>query len=106
MHCKLFQADCYLDRYCMKISGATTDIFGYRQEVAIRGCPWVSLLANFEEGCTQSAIAVAGAGLVEGTVCLCRDHLCNGGERSANLNSVAAILSSAVSSFIMRKWNT
>ena len=82
------------------------DIFGYRQEVAIRGCPWVSLLANFEEGCTQSAIAVAGAGLVEGTVCLCRDHLCNGGERTSNFNSPAAVLSLAFSSFLIRKWNT
>lgn len=90
----------------MKISGSTTDIFGYRQEVAIRGCPWVSLLANFEEGCTQSAVAVAGAGLVEGTVCLCRDHLCNGGQPTTNFNSFAALLSSVLSYFSVRKWNT
>ncbi len=62
----------------MQVTGRTTDIFGYRQEVSFRGCPWVSVLATFEEGCTESAIAVAGAGVVEGIFCLCRDHLCNG----------------------------
>jgi hypothetical protein len=41
---------------CLQISGTTTDIFGYRREVSIRGCPWVSLLTRPEEGCTGTAL--------------------------------------------------
>eukprot|EP00093_Oithona_nana_P011514 11514.XXX_685852_684879_1 [CDS] Oithona nana genome sequencing. len=72
-----FEQDCYLDRYCMKISGITQDIFGYRREVSIRGCPIVSLFTRLEEGCTGTSLTVAGLGLVEGVVCFCNGHLCN-----------------------------
>ena len=69
-----------------QISGITQDIFGYRREVSVRGCPIVSLFTRLEEGCTGTSLTVAGLGLVEGVVCFCNGHLCN---NSPSLSSPA-----------------
>ena len=42
--------------FFLQISGITTDVFGYRREVSIRGCPWVSLLTRPEVGCTGTSL--------------------------------------------------
>ena len=67
-----------LSKSCFsKISGITEDIFGYRREVSIRGCPLISLFTKLEEGCTSTSLKIAGIGLIEGVVCFCNEHLCN-----------------------------
>lgn len=39
-----------------KISGISTDLFGYKREVNIRGCPMLSLITRLEEGCTGTGM--------------------------------------------------
>jgi hypothetical protein len=73
----------------MKISGITTDVFGYRREVSIRGCPWVSMLTRPEEGCTGTALDVAGLGRIEGKICYCSTHLCNGSNAAGPFSLVS-----------------
>ena len=46
-----WEMDCPLDRYCLKVSGTVVDAYGYGREVAVRGCPLISLLTRLEEGC-------------------------------------------------------
>ena len=74
-----WEQDCLLDRYCMKISGVVTDLYGYGREVSIRGCPWVSLVTKLEEGCQKTTLELSGLGSVTGEICFCQGHLCNGG---------------------------
>ena len=76
-----WEQDCLLDRYCMKISGVVTDIYGYGREVSIRGCPWVSLVTRLEEGCQKTTLELSGLGSVTGEICFCQGHLCNTGIR-------------------------
>jgi len=73
-----WEADCYLDRHCMKISGTVREAFtGLEREVNIRGCPWVSLLTRLEEGCHSTTLELSGLGAVVGEVCFCSTPLCN-----------------------------
>ena len=46
-----WEMDCPLDRYCLKVSGTVVDAYGYGRQVAVRGCPLISLLTRLEEGC-------------------------------------------------------
>ena len=74
-----WEQDCLLDRYCMKIAGVVTDLYGYGREVSIRGCPWVSLVTKLEEGCQRTTLELSGLGSVTGEICFCQGHLCNKG---------------------------
>ena len=48
-----WEMDCPLDRYCLKVSGTVVDAYGYGREVAVRGCPLISLITRLEEGCNR-----------------------------------------------------
>jgi len=76
-----WEMDCPLDRYCMKISGIVQDQFGYGNQVSFRGCPWISLFTQLEEGCTSQTLDISGVGRITGEVCLCGDHLCNSAQQ-------------------------
>ena len=91
-----WEQDCVLDRYCMKISGVVTDLYGYGREVAIRGCPWVSLVTRLEEGCQKTTVELSGLGSVTGEICFCQGHLCNKGARQGREGVVFLVMGVAL----------
>ena len=105
-----------------QISGITEDIFGLRREVSFRGCPWISIFTRLEEGCTGTSLEgiiilriffqksflkfflVAGLGLVQGVVCFCQGHLCNGAiSTSVPISMLSSIVSILL--YFLISWN-
>lgn len=95
-----WEMDCPLDRYCLKVSGTVVDAYGYGRQVAVRGCPLISLITRLEEGCHSKTLDVTGVGRITGEVCLCDQHLCNQASRQAASWTLTLVISTYI--FILR----